>query len=309
MKKHHRYCALIAASLIMLAGSVSGCIGVSQEVPAELAPPPVSLDDTADTDGGSASYPPVIDSFIASPETIGPGKSATLSWEVSGATTVTIHPAIESTSSGGVERGVEQVSPTVTTTYTLTAANEAGSSTRYVTVTVGTSEDTLIGYDPVSGSNQEVDFTWEQFCLASQYQVQIAKDPGFTLIVFDSGAFAPASATSPAAYYPAGGAIASPAQASAIASGPTLEAGHTYYWRVRVRQAATGQTILSPWSEVKSFTIESGLPATTPYYGLQLLHPDNGCIGCPVSPVSFSWSPSKGTTRYEFILAKTETKT
>jgi len=303
MKKHHRYCALIAVLLVVLTGAVSGCVGGSQEVPAELAPSPASLDDTDDTDGLSASYPPVIDSFIASPETIGPGKSATLSWEVSGATTVTIHPAIESTSSGGVERGVEQVSPTVTTTYTLTAANEAGSNTKFVTVTVGTSEDTVIGCDPVSGRNQEVDFTWEQFCLASQYQVQIAKDPGFTLIVFDSGAFAPASATSPAAYYPAGGAIASPAQASAIASGPTLQAGHTYYWRVRVRQAATGQMILSPWSDVKSFTVESGLPASTPYYGAQLLHPDNGCIGCPVSPLAFSWSPSKGTTRYEFILA------
>lgn len=304
MKKHYRYCALIAASLIMLAGAVSGCIGVSQEVPDELAPPPTPLDDTDDADGLSASYPPVIDSFIASPETVSPGGSATLSWHVSGATTVAIHPVIESTSSGGVERGVEQVSPTITTIYTLTAANEAGSSTKSVTVTVGTSEDTLIGRDPVSGRNQEIDFTWEQFCLASQYQVQIAKNPGFTLIVFDSGAFAPASATSPAVYYPAGGAIASPAQAgSAIASGPTLEAGHTYYWRVRVRQAATGQMILSPWSEVKSFTIESGLPASTPYYGAQLLQPSNGGIGCPVSPVSFSWSPSKGTTRYKFMLA------
>jgi len=40
------------------------------------------------------------------------------------------------------------------------------------------------------------------------------------------------------------------------------------------------------------------------YYGLKLLSPDNGCLGCPVSPASFSWSPFKGTTKYEFVLAK-----
>ena len=41
-----------------------------------------------------------------------------------------------------------------------------------------------------------------------------------------------------------------------------------------------------------------------PYYGLQLLAPDNGCIGCPVKPVSFSWSPYKETAKYKFVLAK-----
>ena len=83
-----------------------------------------------------------------------------------------------------------------------------------------------------------------------------------------------------------------------------MEAGHTYYWRVRVRRAATGQHMLSPWSEVKSFTVGSGFPASTPSYGLQPLYPNNGRSSYPVKPVSFSWSPLKDTTKYRFVLAK-----
>jgi hypothetical protein len=43
---------------------------------------------------------------------------------------------------------------------------------------------------------------------------------------------------------------------------------------------------------------------TTPYYGVQLLSPNNGGMGIPVKPVSFSWSPFKETTKYKFVLAK-----
>ncbi len=82
-----------------------------------------------------------------------------------------------------------------------------------------------------------------------------------------------------------------------------LECGHTYYWRVKARECATTQVIRSPWSEVRSFTVKAGLPVVSPYFGLQLLAPNNGCLGCPVKPVSFSWSPFKETTKYKFQLA------
>jgi hypothetical protein len=164
-----------------------------------------------------------------------------------------------------------------------------------------TPDSTLISSDPVSGQSEEVDFRWEQLCLSSEYQVQIAKDPGFTTIVLDTGSFAPASSESPGAYYPAGGRAASP---SSLTTWGNLEAGHTYYWRARVRQAATGQQMFSPWSEVESFTIESGTPTRTTSYGPQPTYPDNGINGCPVKPVSFSWSPLNNTTKYRFMLAK-----
>jgi hypothetical protein len=75
---------------------------------------------------------PVINSFTASPENITPGGSSTLSWNVSGATTVSIDQGIGSVALVGTET----VSPAVTTTYTLTATNAAGSTTASVTVVI-----------------------------------------------------------------------------------------------------------------------------------------------------------------------------
>ena len=76
--------------------------------------------------------PPVINSFTAIPATINPGDSATLQWNVSGATTVSIDHNV-----GGIALiGSHFVSPTATTTYTLTATNGAGSKTSTAKVTV-----------------------------------------------------------------------------------------------------------------------------------------------------------------------------
>jgi len=163
------------------------------------------------------------------------------------------------------------------------------------------SDETQIGSDPVSGQSQDIDLYWEQLCLSSEYQVQIAKDPEFTIIVVDTGDFAPADPTSPAAYYPAGGRISSPSSLTPWAS---LESGHTYYLRIRVRQAATGQHMLSPWSEVQAITIDSGLPASSSSYGLQPMYPKNGDINCPVKSTSLAWSPLKDTTKYRIVLAE-----
>ena len=80
----------------------------------------------------SAPPLPVINSFTADPTSILPGESSTLSWSVSGATAVTIDPDIGSVALSGTCT----VSPTTTTTYTLEASNEAGSSTATVQVTV-----------------------------------------------------------------------------------------------------------------------------------------------------------------------------
>jgi hypothetical protein len=190
--------------------------------------------------------------------------------------------------------------PTANTDNTPNSSPEVV-TTSPITATDTPSNETQVGSDPVSGQSQEVDLSWEQLCLSSEYQVQIAKDPRFTIIVLDTGAFAPVDSTSPSAYYPAGGRASSP---STLTPWANLESGHTYYWRVRILKAATGQYIHSPWSEVKSFTVGSGLPASTPSYGLQPVYPNNGYNSCPVKPVSFTWSPLKDTTKYRFVLAK-----
>jgi hypothetical protein len=75
---------------------------------------------------------PVINYFNASPGIISPSGSSTISWDVSGAATVSIDQQI-----GNVGlSGTRVVFPTATTTYTLTATNTVGTvkSTAQVTV-------------------------------------------------------------------------------------------------------------------------------------------------------------------------------
>jgi len=75
---------------------------------------------------------PVVNSFTASPSSITAGSSATLSWNVSNATSVTIDQGVGAVGSSGTT----SVSPAATTTYTLTATNAAGSTTAMTQVTV-----------------------------------------------------------------------------------------------------------------------------------------------------------------------------
>jgi uncharacterized protein YkwD len=75
---------------------------------------------------------PAIVSFTATPSSISPGQSATLSWNVTGASSVAINNGVGTVSGGGSR----SVSPTQTVVYTLTASNSSGTSTRTVTVTV-----------------------------------------------------------------------------------------------------------------------------------------------------------------------------
>ncbi len=63
---------------------------------------------------------PTISSFTASPSGINPGGSSTLTWSVSGATSLSISGV------GTVTGSSTAVSPTSTTTYTLTATNSSG---------------------------------------------------------------------------------------------------------------------------------------------------------------------------------------
>ena len=103
----------------------------------------------------------------------------------------------------------ETAQPPASTTNTDEPSNlpPEAATTSPTTGTDTASDETLIGSDPVSGQSQEIDLSWEQFCLSDQYQVQIAKDPDFAIIVVDTGSFAPASSEAPAAYYPAGGRV------------------------------------------------------------------------------------------------------
>jgi hypothetical protein len=87
--------------------------------------------------------------FSASPSSIVPGQSSTLTWTSNNATSVSINQGIGAVIGSG-SRGV---SPASTTTYTLTATNSTGvSTTRTATVTVGTATNAIpIGaFDPIA---------------------------------------------------------------------------------------------------------------------------------------------------------------
>jgi uncharacterized cupredoxin-like copper-binding protein len=71
--------------------------------------------------------------FDANPANITAGQSSTLTWIVQGATTVSIAPGVGNVANSGST----QVSPTATTTYTLTATGPTGNVTAQATVTVG----------------------------------------------------------------------------------------------------------------------------------------------------------------------------
>jgi hypothetical protein len=155
--------------------------------------------------------------------------------------------------------------------------------------------NSLVNCDPVTGRNAQVDLTWEQLSLAEAYDVEIGKDKWFDLVV--TGA---APATVPfyvpndllyPAYY--------------IGAGLLPEAGHTYFWHVRVKRAATGQVIRSHWSYGLGFTVRSGLPVVASSYpGIQSLQPYPEACAVPAYPLGFSWTPLQGTTSYRFVLSR-----
>jgi hypothetical protein len=105
--------------------------------------------------GGSApSLAPTITSFDATPTTVLAGGTTTLSWTVSGDAPLVLEltPDIGDVSGSNTR----QVSPTATTTYTLTATNDVGSHSATLTLTVRPVVDlrgTVIGMNghPASG--------------------------------------------------------------------------------------------------------------------------------------------------------------
>lgn len=106
-----RFLVLSALSLLVLIGSAAGCSTVAPTAPA---------------------VQPTISSFAASPTSINQGDQTTLSWNVSGATTISIQPDIGTVGPSGSLT----LTPNATVTYTLTAGNDVGNTTSSATVNV-----------------------------------------------------------------------------------------------------------------------------------------------------------------------------
>jgi len=83
---------------------------------------------------GSAVSPPIILSFTANPANILSGGTSTISWNVYGASSVSIDPGIGAVGAAGSRI----VSPTADTTYTLSASNSAGNVVATTDINVST---------------------------------------------------------------------------------------------------------------------------------------------------------------------------
>lgn len=121
MSKRKISVVLLAASLFLLA---AGC---KKKVPPPPPPPPPPPQQPKAPPPAKPSI-----SFSAEPSTIERGQSATLRWDVSNATDVTISPGVGTVNA----RGSRQVYPTDTTTYQLSATGPGGSNSDSATVTV-----------------------------------------------------------------------------------------------------------------------------------------------------------------------------
>ncbi|MHB8085095.1 MAG: TIR domain-containing protein [Dehalococcoidia bacterium] len=112
-------------------------------------------------------------------------------------------------------------------------------------------DDTIIDCEPLTYFNKAIFFTWEQLCIATKYELQIAKDINFNLIIADISDFSPISYSSPALAYFVGNNLTSPETTKV----PGLECNEIYYWRCRVISSANGADVKSPWSEARKFSI------------------------------------------------------
>jgi hypothetical protein len=98
----------------------------------------------------TVARPPVIVSFTAQPVSIPAGRSSTLSWIVGGATSLSIDQGV-----GDVTQKTSAiVSPTVDTTYTLSATGPGGTVTRSTSVSVHVPLLHLQYDDPIAGAGK-----------------------------------------------------------------------------------------------------------------------------------------------------------
>jgi len=114
------------------------------------------------------SSPASCDAFSANPSSITNGGSSTLTWNTTNATSVSINNGVGSVSVDGSK----VVSPSVTTTYTLTALGTEGNDTCTAKVTVGGNPPTIQCPLPNQANRTIIDFTDREGVIASDSEAE-----------------------------------------------------------------------------------------------------------------------------------------
>ena len=125
----------LTLSLLLLLTFVSGCVIVQNPAPNPITP---------------IGTPSVIGFFSSNPSAINPGGTTTLSWNVTGANSVSIDQGIGQVNAAGTML----VSPATSTVYTISAINSAGTVTRSAMTTVNSAPQ-----PQTTDSNPVVSFT------------------------------------------------------------------------------------------------------------------------------------------------------
>jgi hypothetical protein len=149
----------------------------------------------------------------------------------------------------------------------------------------------VIPVDSDTGEIANIKFEWEHPTTANGYELWIAKDKDFNQIVIKHSII-PETPTAPR------WTLSSPYKSN-------LEAGESYYWKVRVSRNAYYERGEGQWSETMSFTLATNPTQQPVQSSLHLLMPMDNATNVNRSP-KFSWTPVPEATEYEFILARDE---
>ncbi len=167
----------------------------------------------------------------------------------------------------------------------------------------------LIGADPVTGRSQQIDIRWRPMQDMFGYDLLLAKDVNFTTLLSQNLNFFPVDNKTGAWVVGMENITATPAfdqwQESPGAWIPPgiLEAGKSYWWKVRGSRTVTGAALHSLWSPVMFFSVKPGFAVRSNVPGPELLTPVGGVCNDCQSSVGFSWTPIKNAQKYEFTLA------
>ncbi|OGO17869.1 MAG: hypothetical protein A2Z15_06680 [Chloroflexi bacterium RBG_16_50_11] len=138
-----------------------------------------------------------------------------------------------------------------------------------------------VNINSLTGIAYDTPFTWGRPSVATAYQLLIAYDEDFLMLV----ATIPVTMNNTIAYVMVG-----PQQVGA--ANINFIPGTVYYWKMRVTLPG-----LSPYSEIRHFTIES-----LPDASAQAMVSGQSGMVTGTNP-AFSWNPLAGATEYQFMLS------